>query len=186
MSEFSCAQCRYNLTGLPVPGRCPECGTDYDAYSRVWSARRPWRGIMPLALTLGAIIVAVVQDGTDPEELLHLALFLAVVTAGIVVMYRKYFNHDTAAIGISASYVTVRQALDESRISWEDIKAIEPGRFRSIKIERNTGDPVWIQWAFGRSDERDDCVNVLRSKLDEFWQEMDGETEETPSDVDDA
>lgn len=25
-----CAQCNYNLRGLPDPGRCPECGTSFD------------------------------------------------------------------------------------------------------------------------------------------------------------
>lgn len=25
-----CAQCNYNLRGLPDPGRCPECGTPFD------------------------------------------------------------------------------------------------------------------------------------------------------------
>ncbi len=183
MTEYCCATCRYNLSGLPVPGRCPECGAEFDAYARVWSARRPWRGVIPLALTLTAIAVAVVQDGTDPEELLHLALFMTVVVAGLVVMYRRYLNRETAALGISAQYVTVRQALDEARIPWENIKAVEPGRFRSIKIECLEGDPVWIQWAFGLTTERDECVEVLRRKLEEVRRDMEAAAKE-PSDDD--
>lgn len=40
-----CPVCKYDLTGLPLEHRCPECGFEYDEHTWVW--RRPpqrWRG----------------------------------------------------------------------------------------------------------------------------------------------
>lgn len=32
--EGHCGKCGYDLTGLAIVGRCPECGNDYDGHTR--------------------------------------------------------------------------------------------------------------------------------------------------------
>lgn len=32
--EGNCGTCGYDLGGLPMVGRCPECGAEYDGYTR--------------------------------------------------------------------------------------------------------------------------------------------------------
>jgi len=38
-----CPKCEYRLTGLPAESRrCPECGFEYDEFSRCWEDSNPW------------------------------------------------------------------------------------------------------------------------------------------------
>jgi hypothetical protein len=43
--NVSCERCGYNLRGLTVPGRCPECGTELEPSVR--AHERNWRDLLP-------------------------------------------------------------------------------------------------------------------------------------------
>jgi len=52
----TCPTCSYNLTGLPCPHTCPECGSPYDEFTRTWRPRKPWK--IYLSLIGASLIVA--------------------------------------------------------------------------------------------------------------------------------
>ncbi len=62
--DFACIQCEYNLRGLPVGNRCPECGTPVleslsagdpvDLYDRIDALRRS--AVEPVAQQLGCAV----------------------------------------------------------------------------------------------------------------------------------
>ena len=61
-----CPRCQYSLHGLPAAHRCPECGLEFDAESRMWVAhfcgfcwRPDWRLIVAVLGILVGLLVAV-------------------------------------------------------------------------------------------------------------------------------
>src|SRR4051812_29598844 len=64
-----CAHCRYTLRALPAEGRCPECGTPYDANSLVIGGTRAAKSAARLRIGIAlnylagiAGILAIVND----------------------------------------------------------------------------------------------------------------------------
>jgi hypothetical protein len=55
MALAECPKCGYDLTGLPAPHRCPECGFKYDEQMRAFRLRR---GINVGAVIAGALLAA--------------------------------------------------------------------------------------------------------------------------------
>lgn len=77
-NEPTCEQCKYSLNGLAADGKCPECGTAYDAASRFRKLRRPiWgRGVLavPLVLAFALFAIAVYLPGLNDSIRLLTAL----------------------------------------------------------------------------------------------------------------
>jgi hypothetical protein len=66
MAPVQCVACGYSLIGLPMRGRCPECGTEYDRACPGSYVPRPPFGrllllvpplLVPLGLTLGYVVI---------------------------------------------------------------------------------------------------------------------------------
>lgn len=53
--KIKCSQCGYPLLGLPPVHVCPECGLEYDPYSRLVPLGRP-RGLTSRALLAGLLL----------------------------------------------------------------------------------------------------------------------------------
>lgn len=57
-----CPMCRYSLQGLPSAYRCPECGFEYDEYTRLW--RRSIGGSLsggPAAILFILLLICITQ-----------------------------------------------------------------------------------------------------------------------------
>jgi hypothetical protein len=54
-----CPNCGEDLRALPPPNRCPECGFEYDTYTRVWQSRESW-GRVACLYTAGGLVAGLV------------------------------------------------------------------------------------------------------------------------------
>jgi len=85
-----CPKCDYDLQGLPASHACPECGFEYDSYTRVWRdvrwKQRLKRGVNIVFFGLGLLLLfGSLQQFWAGSAGLGVMLFFQAAFGGIVV-----------------------------------------------------------------------------------------------------
>jgi len=125
-----CPRCGYDLTGLPVVHRCPECGIDYDPYMKVITLpvrRREYR-----QLKYGVILLLMVGHyaySTGVGEDVYV-LFGLVIAAMLPAIYRlstessgwHYLIIDKGGIRVDSTALGARtipwQSIGKAKYGW--------------------------------------------------------------------
>lgn len=84
-----CATCGYVLLGLPMIGRCPECGDVYNAYGerqkniyRPYENTFPWNDVYAAAGTwLVTGVIGLISFATDDTSIAAFAIVLGLIGA---------------------------------------------------------------------------------------------------------
>jgi hypothetical protein len=130
-----CLDCGYSLTGLPTRHRCPECGWEYDQFTRVWRKKDRWLAVKELCVSLILIILFAAGFSAgfavSPTMGTVLQLFVVFVFACVlIVRWRCYSTRRQGEfVAITPEGIRARQheMLEPVLIRWEAIEAIDPG-----------------------------------------------------------
>jgi hypothetical protein len=144
-----CPVCNYDLRGLPIPHRCPECGSEYDEHTRVWRPRGPWAqfvadlvvATIALPATIGVLFRAATRGWSFREGVTDTIIWPVVLVLCAYPVIRVYVaNRRGRCVALTPGGVFVRTAELEKLIPWRTIeKVIRKGRTLSIKIRAGDG-----------------------------------------------
>ncbi len=132
-----CLECGYSLEGLPTHHRCPECGWEYDQYTRVWRRRGRWLTVRELCVSLIVVIhfAAGFAFGftVSPLAGMIIQVFVVFVFVCVIIVrwrcYSKQRQGDFAAITSEGIRVRQYEMLEPVLIRWKEIEEIEPSKF---------------------------------------------------------
>lgn len=156
-----CARCDYDLSGLPTPHTCPECGHPFDAETVTW---RPRRQLWLVAVDLGSVLIAIVVASVTHWSLLWVPLVFGGWSLGIGVLRRLALNHRQISVGPAGILVT---DADTHFLTWDEIQPIDEWRFPDLIGFRSHRPPMGISDLFPHYDsvyEFRECVRKRQSQ----------------------
>lgn len=138
-----CPVCSYDLRGLPVSHRCPECGFPYDKKTASWRPGTPWKGYgAVLAVSVAGVVGLSLSlarrwsRGESPDVSDVLILAVAAMCTVYSALHIRSSNQKGRCVVVSPTGVFLRSADIESLIAWNEIVAVERVN-RRVKEERN-------------------------------------------------
>ncbi|MCC7293108.1 MAG: hypothetical protein IT449_13690 [Phycisphaerales bacterium] len=138
MTTATCHRCGYDLTGLPVSHRCPECGMAFGALTRVWKPSEPWMPIVSAAL-LGYCIFSHGFRGLTPYRSVNVTISVAVIAGLVAVVIRMTLKYRRGIkLVVCADGVLVR---DHQRNLWLTGPEVADVEIRSRRFQ---SDPPFV------------------------------------------
>ena len=134
----SCPMCRYDLTGLPCPHLCPECGSPFDEFTRSWHARKPWKMYLGFLGSIYILTDVSVNLATGSHRgyrtfamICGLLIYYFLVVSSIIRANRR-----GRRVAVTPSGILVSQMKEPFVIAWNDIVDLKPMSFKRVRVER--------------------------------------------------
>ena len=122
-----CPECAYDLRGLPPPHRCPECGFEYDEFTRVWKPRRPARLYLTLLGSAGFVWLWIIP-GVGSKGWTDIAWLFAGALWAIALAYQicRCFvsNRRGRYIAIVPGGIRIRTIGESKLIPWTSVRGV--------------------------------------------------------------
>jgi hypothetical protein len=164
-----CIGCGYSLKGLPVPGRCPECGAHFEARQLILAGvprsasgasvprRAAWIGVFILTALISKLWPLFIAPGRWVIPLIAFGGILIVVTVLLVTGQRERHGTERFCITpsglarVPATFDPASARLDTAFLPWSDCNAVELKRVS----------PFWRRLRIGRNGPRARLTEVL-------------------------
>lgn len=129
-----CPVCSRPLAELPPPNRCPDCGFDYDADTRVWRSTETWRRVAVVytayGLIAGTVCAALYRFGSDAAPYPVLPLVLALVVPVVGLFFRRLISGRITGrfVALTPSGVLVGTRPTPELVPWDDVDRLTDQR----------------------------------------------------------
>ena len=129
-----CPVCSRPLTGLAPPNRCPECGFEYDADTRVWRSGETWGRVAVVytayGLIVGTIAAAIYRLGSDQAPYPALPLLLALVIPVVGLVLRRVISGRISGrfVALTPRGVLVGTRPISELVPWDDVERLTEQR----------------------------------------------------------
>ena len=180
----TCPDCGCDLRGLPLPGRCPECGFEYDQHTRVWRSSRPWQRHALVYFVIGtaiglllAIIYRLVR-GHVPYPVFPLLFGLVYAAGGLLIRRVLTGRLSGRFVAVTPKGILVGTRGRSSLIAWDDVDRVSQPK-GVPKIQRHSsGVPVALEDVF----EKPEDVAAFRAEVKKAKRRHAGAAEHSSSD----
>jgi len=144
---LQCPQCEYSLRGLPARHRCPECGFEYDEYTRVWKPRRPWAIYVLASFPLMILVLNLsnfrIRAGLSGVWGIALSVFAVIAVA---VCVRRFFRAREANargryVAIAPAGLMIRIEGEPVTLPWRNLVKVRH-RWWMSQLRIEVDDPV--------------------------------------------
>lgn len=140
-----CLLCDYDLRGLAAPGRCPECGTEFDGDTRVWR-KRGNSGRSTLERVFYLFVVAQIFQGLVLWLGLYLAVFLTLFQVVVcLITWRSQRSLAGNYVGASQTALVVRD-LSRVVVPWGEVAFLARQK-RAVTVFPRSSPPIRIDGA---------------------------------------
>jgi len=157
----------YDLAGLPMEHRCPECGFGFDGQTRVWRVDRPWR-LVVLPVTLLVILLT----GVSANALGMTASFqgskgsmIRLIVAGAVTALWGWYACLAWIMARSGPFLATAPSGIVARLSDQVPRMIPWSRVAKVNTRWN-GAHSWCWVELRDPDERMELGVLVRSRRD--------------------
>ncbi len=139
-----CPVCAADLRVRPAPGRCPDCGFQYDEQTRVWRSDQTWRRlairymVMGLAAGLFIAVLEALTYGEARRPVLPLVFGLLAPLAGLAIRRILSGRIIGRFVALTPDGIVVG-TLPRARLQlvhWEDFERLEEQR-GVLKLHRS-------------------------------------------------
>ena len=167
----SCPDCGDDLIALSIPGRCPACGFEYDANTRIWSSSRSWQhsavfsGLLGLGAGLLVTLGYRLEFGEVPNALLPIVTGIVVAVLGLLVQRVLSGRMSGRFVALVPGGILIGTRRPSRLIPWDDVGRVRiSGRVPKIEC-LSSGVAVSLEDIFESAAEMTAFRNAVRAAL---------------------